>query len=865
MARDGGVPIIHFATGTAGMLEAMQEAGADVLGVDWRVDLGAARRRIGSATPIQGNLDPVALMAPWPEMRARADEVLAEAAGRAGHIFNLGHGILPGTPTDNVRRLVDYVHEAGLHGMTALREAAAGTRAAHAGRGLRGRGGPRAPAPVSSRSLDAGRGGGGESRSLRGGREFESAGVNVSVVHGVLPPEVAELAAGEVGPADRRFCATGVSIVIHPRNPMVPTMHANFRYFELRGPTEPALVVRRRRRPHARTTCSTRTCVTSTGSCKAACDRHDADLLPALQATVRRVLPLPSPRRARAASAASSSTTSMAALRSALFAFVSDVRGRAFVPAYFPIVERRRKDLPYTRRQRTWQRVRRGRYVEFNLVYDRGTHLRAEDRGAHRERSHVAADRCRLGRAGSPGRQPGVRAGRGAPRAAGVDMRRLRVATRGSALARAQSGMIADALRAAWPGVEVDLIVVRTGVRSPDDKSRFVKEIEDALLAGEADLAVHSAKDLPGQIPDGLAIVAVPERADPRDALCGADALDGLPQGAAVGTASLRRRAQLLAARPDLRVSELHGNVDTRLRRLREGHWDAIVLAAAGLARLGLGDGVPLAPELMVPAPGQGCLALEARIDDERVRVLAQALDHPDSHRQLLAERAVARRLDAGCQTRSAFMPGLRARAGCGSAPSSARPTAATRSERASPAGRTRPRRSGSRSPTSCSPRAQARCSPRSSRHELPRHASAPYAGEPRPSSPRPRDRPGPGAPRAPGLRRHDRDRAAAGADDAGRQSAPPRSGRRGGRRGAGTRDRASCCSASPPPRTPAGSGAYAPTGRPARGRGHQGRATRICSSMTDVCLCEYTDHGHCGVLATTARSRTTRRSSCSR
>jgi hydroxymethylbilane synthase len=230
-------------------------------------------------------------------------------------------------------------------------------------------------------------------------------------------------------------------------------------------------------------------------------------------------------------------------------------------------------------------------------------------------------------------------------------MRRLRVATRGSALARAQSGMIADALRAAWPGVEVDVMVVRTGVRSADDKSRFVKEIEDALLAGEADLAVHSAKDLPAEIPDGLAIVAVPERADPRDALCGADALDGLPHGAAVGTASLRRRAQLLAARPDLRVSELRGNVDTRLRRLREGHCDAIVLAAAGLARLGLADGVPLALELMVPAPGQGCLALEARIDDERVRELAQALDHLDSHRQLLAERAVARRLDAGCQT----------------------------------------------------------------------------------------------------------------------------------------------------------------------------------------------------------------------
>ncbi len=230
-------------------------------------------------------------------------------------------------------------------------------------------------------------------------------------------------------------------------------------------------------------------------------------------------------------------------------------------------------------------------------------------------------------------------------------MKRLRVATRGSALALVQSGTIADALRAAWPGLEVEVVVVRTGVRPLDDKSRFVKEIEDALLAGDADLAVHSAKDLPGEIPKGLAIVAVPERADARDALCGASALDGLARGATVGTASLRRRAQLLAARPDLRVPELRGNVDTRLRRLSEGAFDAIVLAAAGLARLGREVGVPLAPELMVPAPGQGCLALEARIDDERARVLTQALDHVDSHRLLLAERAVARQLDAGCQT----------------------------------------------------------------------------------------------------------------------------------------------------------------------------------------------------------------------
>ena len=148
--------------------------------------------------------------------------------------------------------------------------------------------------------------------------------------------------------------------------------------------------------------------------------------------------------------------------------------------------------------------------------------------------------------------------------------------------------------------------------RAAGDKSRFVKELEEELLAGRIDLAVHSAKDVPGELPEGLAIVAVPERADPRDALCGAAALDALPAGASVGTASVRRRAQLLALRPDLELRELRGNVDTRLRRLAEGHFDAIVVAQAGLARLGrAGEGKPL--DELVPAPGQGCLVLEAR------------------------------------------------------------------------------------------------------------------------------------------------------------------------------------------------------------------------------------------------------------
>ena len=239
-------------------------------------------------------------------------------------------------------------------------------------------------------------------------------------------------------------------------------------------------------------------------------------------------------------------------------------------------------------------------------------------------------------------------------------MKTLRLATRGSALAVAQSSMIAELLRRDSPCLEVELIVIRTsgdeqaGNRAAamhTDKSRFVKEIEEALIRGDADLAVHSAKDLPGELPHELAIVAIPERADPRDSVCGAPDIDALPFGARVGTASLRRRSQLLAARPDLAVLELRGNVNTRLRRLQEGSFDAIVLAAAGLARLGLSSGAPISSDVMVPAPGQGCLALQARADDARTSRLAAPLDHPLSRRRWLAERAVSQRLGADCRT----------------------------------------------------------------------------------------------------------------------------------------------------------------------------------------------------------------------
>jgi hydroxymethylbilane synthase len=222
----------------------------------------------------------------------------------------------------------------------------------------------------------------------------------------------------------------------------------------------------------------------------------------------------------------------------------------------------------------------------------------------------------------------------------------IRLGTRGSALALAQAQAVADRL----PSARLVPIATSGDRGAQGDKGRFVKEIEEALLASEIDLAVHSAKDVPGELPPGLSIVGVPERADPHDALCGAASLDGLSDGAAVGTASVRRRAQLLALRPDLEVRELRGNVDTRLRRLAEGAFDAIVLARAGLVRLGRGgEGVTLGE--LVPAPGQGCLALEARTDDGSVAEAAAALTDRAALTSLTAERALVTTLEATCNT----------------------------------------------------------------------------------------------------------------------------------------------------------------------------------------------------------------------
>ena len=221
----------------------------------------------------------------------------------------------------------------------------------------------------------------------------------------------------------------------------------------------------------------------------------------------------------------------------------------------------------------------------------------------------------------------------------------MRIGTRGSKLALTQAQWVADRLG----GAE---LVTATSDGEPGDKSRFVRGVERLLLAGEAELGVHSAKDLPGTMPEGLEIGAVPEREDPADVWIGIGAsLEDVPEGARVGTASLRRRAQLLAARPDLRVSELHGNVDTRLRKLEEGELDAIVLAAAGLRRLGReGEvGFALPAEVMVPAAGQGALALQVRGEDEATGEAAAAIGDLKAMRELTAERTVVALLQATC------------------------------------------------------------------------------------------------------------------------------------------------------------------------------------------------------------------------
>jgi hydroxymethylbilane synthase len=225
----------------------------------------------------------------------------------------------------------------------------------------------------------------------------------------------------------------------------------------------------------------------------------------------------------------------------------------------------------------------------------------------------------------------------------------VRVGTRGSALALAQAGTVAALL-----GDDAQLVPITTSGdrdRAAGDKEKWVKELELALLAGEVDLAVHSAKDVPSLLPEGLELVGSPPRAVPFDALVGVPSLDELPEGARVGTASLRRSSQLRALREDLEVVVVHGNVDTRLRRLEEGELDALVLAAAGLRRLGREAAIGCLLTELVPAAGQGTLVLEARAGDERARAAVHAITDAASWDALSAERTLVARLDATCNT----------------------------------------------------------------------------------------------------------------------------------------------------------------------------------------------------------------------
>jgi hydroxymethylbilane synthase len=240
---------------------------------------------------------------------------------------------------------------------------------------------------------------------------------------------------------------------------------------------------------------------------------------------------------------------------------------------------------------------------------------------------------------------------------------RLVIGTRGSALARWQADHVSDVLRRLHPGLVIEQkIIVTAGDRSQSGpvielggKGVWVEEIEERLLSGEIDLAVHSLKDVPASLPDRLSLIAIPPRADPRDALVSRSGqpLADLPPGSRVGSSSLRRVCQIRAARPDLVLEILRGNVDTRLRKVAEGVVDAAVLACAGLDRLGLAERITerLSTERMLPAIGQGALAIEARKDDARTIALCRGLADPAAEITVAAERALLARLGVGCRT----------------------------------------------------------------------------------------------------------------------------------------------------------------------------------------------------------------------
>lgn len=234
----------------------------------------------------------------------------------------------------------------------------------------------------------------------------------------------------------------------------------------------------------------------------------------------------------------------------------------------------------------------------------------------------------------------------------------IRLGTRRSRLAQRQAQWVADRLQQLGLAVELVLIVThgdrtRGPIGAAGSQGLFTREIQRALLAGRIDLAVHSLKDLPTAGVEGLVLVAVPPREPAGDVLVSNNypSLDALPEGAVIGSGSMRRRAQLLHARPDLRIKPLRGNVDTRLRRLDQGECDALILAEAGLVRLGLQERITarLPTSVMLPAPGQGALGLEVRADEHAVRRLIEQLDDPATHRAVVAERSVMASLGAGC------------------------------------------------------------------------------------------------------------------------------------------------------------------------------------------------------------------------
>jgi len=242
-----------------------------------------------------------------------------------------------------------------------------------------------------------------------------------------------------------------------------------------------------------------------------------------------------------------------------------------------------------------------------------------------------------------------------------LEKNKVVIGTRGSKLALWQAEWVKGELEKKYPGMEVSLLRIKTlGDKITDvplaqvgGKGLFVKEIEEALLDGRADLAVHSMKDVPTEMPQGLHLAAIAQREDPRDALISSGVLlKDLPRGAKVGTSSLRRGAQLLNMRPDLEIAQLRGNLDTRLRKLDEGQYDAIILASAGVRRLGWEDRITelLSPEVSLPAIGQGAIGIETRVDDVEINGLIAFFDHRETSLAVRAERGLLKRLEGGCQ-----------------------------------------------------------------------------------------------------------------------------------------------------------------------------------------------------------------------